>query len=331
MEDQRQRHRPPRQRTDRQAGGGDDSEYERLFKEQERSKLLKLALFEIFFVTVILPITVLVTGIEVVIGTLGLVTYPVRGKQAFGPWYRIRDMWELCWRHVKYVTRYATVPKFRREVEALRSSVETRINDLQMGARVRRVGESLVAPFEYVDPEVLTAVFIQLLPFAIFVPHMIVATAGLLATWNVWTYYDVAQPLVEPPPAVVVEYQPQIADQQEANFGPWLTRGQVISQVNESSFQNLALIDSTGGIKYSEVHVGSLEGFAPRVTEKIVNPRVNDNGTISFKDQRGSELTVNPGQIFLFENYKSYAFAFTSDGKVLAIRQSILITTEISR
>lgn len=337
-QDERQRHRARPGIRPVARSADQDAEFEGLHKTQERRNFLRLLAFEAAFFGLILPATAVVTLVEAIVGTLGLATYPVRGSAAFAPWRRIKQMWGLLSRHVRYVTRYAFVPKFRREVAQASASVREKIASLQLQERTRRVGEharrvseNIAAPFAYVDKDVLLALLPQLLPGAILLPHFVVATLGLMLTWNAWTFYDVASPALAPPPQVIVEYQPQIADQQESDFGPWLTRGQVIEQVDAPSFKNLALIDSVGGIKYSAVHIGSTEGFAPRVTEKIVSPRVNEDGSVTFRDQRGSELTVNPGQVFLFEGYKSFAFAFDPDGKVLAIRLPNLTTLEMSR
>jgi hypothetical protein len=151
----------------------------------------------------------------------------------------------------------------------------------------------------------------------------------MIVSFSAWHYYDVAEPREEPLPEIRVEYEPQIADRQEEDFGPWYRRATVIRRVDDPEFRNIVLLSDTGRMQYSRRFQGADDGFRDRSSDRITSSRVTDSGQIVFRDSHRNRFRVNPGQVFMFENYRSFAFRFTESGQLQAVRLEDLRTERL--
>jgi len=293
---------------------------------EDRQSLLRLFGAECFFFGVMVPGTILLTVVGCGVGIVMLPTAIWRGDKAYSAWFQIRQLWRLVDRHIRYIFKYAFMPGFRREVDRQREGLREKVKQFQALQPFERLQHKL--DFDYVDIEVLLGVLPHLLPFAILVPHLIVVSVGMLSVWGVWTYVERPEVQASPKPVAEVVYEPQIADQQEADYGPWDRRGDVLDEVDDLDFINLVLLSDTGSLQYSQAHAGSMEGFEPISSPKVINATLEE-GQITFYDQHRNKYTVNPGQVFLFENYKSKAFAFNPAGELLAVDAEALETVEL--
>ncbi len=179
--------------------------------------------------------------------------------------------------------------------------------------------------FEYVDAATLFALLPYVIGYSAIIVHCVLTTIVVISGYGVYKHYQVTATLPSTPQQqTIVKYQPQIADQQELDFGPWFDRGQVMDRVNNTDFKNIALLSDTGSVKYSQTKVIIDQGFVlTPFHERIVNPRsANNPGQISFEDQVGQNFTVNKNQAFMFEGYASKVFMFDANGKLMTIAQS---------
>jgi hypothetical protein len=171
------------------------------------------------------------------------------------------------------------------------------------------------------------ALAIQFLPYAIWIPQLIVSTIGFISVWSYMPHYQGVVMHATPAPAATVVYQMQPADEQEADFGPWNNRAQVIDRVKTPGFRQIALLSDSGSAKYARHKVGLVDGFAAASTEKVSNARLL-NGQIAFEDEHNNTFAVNPDQVFLLEGDTSTAFVFTSAAQLKTIPLKQLHTKE---
>jgi len=283
---------------------------------------------ELIFFLFIIPVTIFMSGIEVIVGVPALISLAWGNKKALVPWRRIRSSWSLILRHMKYITFYACSSKYRKMVNDRKEAVRKQLEKMY---KMRIPSISLELPeVDFVEVGMVIALMPQIFSLAIIFTNVAIATFWMISVWGVWTYVDTPATQTEPPPEVQVVYEPQIADQQEENYGPWFNKGEVFKRTREPSFLNLALLSDSGSLKYSQFHTGVLDGFNPSNSAKVIAPRVNERGQIEFKDQHGNKFTVNPSQVFLIENYKSEAFTFTPEGKLLSVPMDTLMTKEVN-
>ena len=303
---------------------------------EDRFQLARLFGTELIFFGIMVPGTVLLTVVGSVVGVISYPSRIWRGDRAYSAWWQIAGMWRLVFRHIRFIFKWAFVPAFRREVDRQRETVRHKITQMKERARAARTGLAARRPrfdfdldFEYIDGEVLLALLPQFLYLAVLTPHMVIVLIGTTVSLCTIQFYGVSEPRTEPVVEVEVEYEPQIADQQEADYGPWFNRGQVFDKVNDPNFTNIALLSDVGSAQYSQAHAGDLSSFTPRNSERVVNAQLTETGQINFKDQHRNQHTVNPGQVFLFENYKAFAFVFDEQGNLMATKASELNTVEV--
>ncbi len=284
---------------------------------------------ELFFFTVVLPLTVVISAVEIAVGLLSLLTVPFVGARAYRPWQRLRALWALVWRHLRYVFSYAFVPQVRGDLEAAQRAAKDKIDALK--ERVPEIPDLPALQADAIDLEVLLITLVAMLPAAVVGTHVLIAVVVVLSTWTVArTTYGVAELPAEPTTPVEVAYEPQIADKQEADYGPWFQRGEVFSEVAEPDFLNLALLSDDGSAQYSQRVVGLPDGFEARaVHDRVRHAKLEATGQVVFRDPHNNRFAVNPGQVFLFENYKSEAFTFDDAGKLQAIGAAELRIEEI--
>ncbi|MBT3222543.1 MAG: hypothetical protein HN348_26005 [Proteobacteria bacterium] len=82
-------------------------------------------------------------------------------------------------------------------------------------------------------------------------------------------------------------------------------------------------------MQYSKRFVGDLDGFQTRVWHERVRAPAVDGQQVVFQDQHGNRFRLNPGQVFLFENYKSFAFFLDANAGLKVIRATDLDALEI--
>ena len=286
------------------------------FDYQRSASMSSMQLFraEAIFFLFIIPVTILMSGIETIVGIPALVTLPWRREKALVPWRRIRQSWTLILRHMKYITFYTCSSKYRKMVNDRKEAVRKQLEKMY---KMRVPSISLELPeVDFVNVGMVLALMPQIFSLTTILGNAAVAVFWMIATWGVWHYVDTPVAITEPPPEVKVVYEPQIADQQEADYGPWFNKGEVFKQTREPDFLNLVLLSDTGSAKYSQMFRGDLAGFTPQSSEKIIAARLTESGQITFKDQHGNSFTINPDQVFLIENYKSFAFVFDSEGNL---------------
>jgi hypothetical protein len=139
----------------------------------------------------------------------------------------------------------------------------------------------------------------------------------VLSVWGIRHYYLEAPvaPTTPPKPPAAEVYQPQVADKQENDLGPWLNSGEVMDERVKPTFLNLALISDTGTIKYSKRYGSETDGsfFVPYMSEHIADARV-DGTQVTFHDDRHNKIRINFMQVFLFENDAVRAYQFSNLG-----------------
>jgi len=293
------------------------------------AKKARLVFDESVFFGLIIPFVVCWSVIELSVQLTVLPSVFWRGRQAFTPWFRLCELWGLVRRHWHFITRYFFVTRFRHSVQAGWQKTSARATELK--SRIRLPDFSLAELNE--EDVVNVSLFVSLLPSLItvsaFFVHCLVATFWLIATWNIHTYYSVEdqKPAVGTAPPVVV-YQPQIADKQEADYGPWFKETEVAKEVRENPlFKNLVLLSDSGVVKYSQYFVGETFGFKIRNTEKVIGSKIEANGQVRFKDQHGKIFVLNVEQAFMFENDSAWIYMFSPSGQLLAIKPADLQTS----
>lgn len=276
--------------------------------------LLKLLMEIGFFLAVVLAVVLTVADIFV-----GIVRYLwgrlVQQRPNFNPWQQTMNVWRMIGKHIVYLFKMFN-SGFREEMRSKRKAMHARARLVRDSVR-GSVGED----FDYVD----AVAFFTLVPYmvvsAVFLWQAIVAAVIVFSGYHVYKQVQTTPTLHKTPqPVTKVEYQPQVADQQETDFGPWLNRGQVFDKVNKPDFKNLVMISDTGSLTYSEKTVSEAGFQQLDFNERVVNPRVlKPSGQIAFTDQLGQGYAINPGQAFLFAGYQSKMFMFNAQGQLLAI------------
>lgn len=265
-------------------------------------------------------------GFTVIDGLLFGLFRVLRGRKFTDP--EIRESWYHVKRFFQYKWKYAWEKDFRQAVKDYKTKareVRDRTSD-QLHSFKRRLDE-----FEITDSDIYAGVefmgaMAQMGYVALVVTYAVVIIGGF-GTYGAIKYYNVP----DPAPALVkekpIEYTPQEADVQDANYGPWFNRGEVLQKVNDPNFLSMAKVDGTGTVQYSKtVTAPKTDNFKPlNFHERVINPSVTEKGQITFRDQERNTFTVNPGQVFIFEGYKSKAFVFDKAGKLYGIDPKELI------
>lgn len=272
-----------------------------------------------FFIGVV--IAIVLTAIDIV---LGLFRYGwcrlVQGKPNFNPWDDLINTWIIIGRHISYLWKMVFVPSFRQAVAANRVAMHRRVNNLRIS-----FGDATatLSDFEYVDAEMAFVVIygsIYAILGTIVAVHTLVALLTVASLYGVYHYVELPKPASIPQVERNITFEPQVADKQEADFGPWNDRGTVLDQVNNPSFYNIAMLSDTGSIKYSQSKVADESVFTPLAfTERVVNPHKNEHGQMEFEDQTGKKFVINKHQAFVFEGYSPKVFMFTANGKLAAV------------
>lgn len=277
---------------------------------------------ELLFVGVALPLSVVFMIIGLLWGTFTAALYSNRLK-ARAPWREVASVASLLRKHFRYLYLGYYLPwRTNRNLRAQQES-------MKKNPRREEWVKTISTPaFDAIDAEVFFLLVLQCLPYIVLLPHAIIATVALVSVWGIKVHYGVAELPTGHVPEVRVVYEPQIADRQEADFGPWLSRGEVLERSTQNTFLNIALLSDIGTVRYSQNKVALSAGFETRVSEKIVNPRV-EGRQVHFHDQHDNVFVLNLGQAFLIEGYKSYAFMFDNDGQLTAVPLNQLKTQEV--
>jgi hypothetical protein len=262
----------------------------------------------LFFLTVILAVI-----LTVVDAFFGIVRYLygriIKHRPNFNPWEQTANVWRMIWKHILYLFKMLG-PEFREQMKTQRIAMHNAVRTTRDSVR-GTVGDD----FDYVDAAYFFAMLPYLIVNSIFLTQAAVATFIVFSTLGVIHYHQNTASFPAHPQA-----ETHVADQQEADFGPWHNRGEVIDQVTDPKFKNIAFISDTGAVRYSVAKVASLTGFAQLdFNERVVNPQVLPNGQIHFLDQLGNEYSINAFQAFLFEGYMSKMFIFDASGKLFGI------------
>jgi hypothetical protein len=231
----------------------------------------------------------------------------------------VRQSWRYIWRYIRYMWRYFWNPElrevineYRRKARGFGNTTNDQLNELKGRIREFEVSE---------DDFVAGLQFTYAIWHLSFVTYVLVTAIIAAGSVTVWKFYPTPNPAPVPVVEKPVEFTPTEADVQDTNYGPWLNRGEVFDKVADPKFVNMAKVDSTGTIQYSETVTNpNLDGFKPlNFHERVINPTVVEKGQIRFHDNERNTFTVNPGQVFIFEGYKSKAFYFDQAGKLYGI------------
>lgn len=281
-----------------------------------------------FFIGVV--IAIVLTAIDIVLGLFRYVWGRlVQDKPNFNPWTNLINTWIVIGRHLSYLWKMVFVPSFRQAVATKRVSMHRRINDLRIS-----FGDATAAlsDFEYVNAEMAFVVMyggIYAILGSIVAIHTLVALFTVASLYGVYHYVELPKPASVPQAERKIIFEPQVADKQEADFGPWNDRGTVLDQINNQNFHNIAMLSDTGSVKYSQSKIGDESVFTPLAfTERVVNPHENEHGQIEFEDQTGKKFTVNKRQAFLFEGYNPKVFMFTINGQIAAVDSDKMRTSK---
>ena len=267
-----------------------------------------------FFLGVALA--VVLTVVDVILGIGRYIIGRMRGKSHFNPWGNIGLIWKMIGLHIAYLIRLAQ-PAFRESIKRNREAMHRRAAAARDA--FRRAGDATIfQDFDYIDVETFFAFLWPILTYGWLVLELVLCFIGSLA-YPGMKYYASTQKVTTPMQQTKIVYQPQVADKQDLDFGPWKSEGEMADQARNKGFRNLAIVNDTGEIKYSPSKVGDLSGFMPLgFSDRIVNPRLNSDGRIAFHDPHKEEFTVNPYQVFMVESYDSQAFYFNDGGQLFA-------------
>ncbi|MDB5194183.1 MAG: hypothetical protein JWN50_197 [Parcubacteria group bacterium] len=282
----------------------------------------KQIMLELGFVASI-GIAVAYTAIAVPVG-LGQAVFQ-DGFQWDNAWRQAGRVWGAIFGHMKYLFRYTFSPAFRKLVRSSRRAMRERAELVSSNLRGFK---DAVGELDYIDAGVLFV----LLYDGIFIGWMVwlvaLGFAGMIGSWGYRHYYTVAVPTHAPEVQTKIVYQPQVADQQEADFGPWSKAGEVSERVSDPNFKNTAIFSDVGSAKYSQIHVADRAKFAPLDnSELILNPRT-EGSQIFFDDQHGNHFRVNPYQAFMFESDDYRVFMFDEKANILAVKTTNLKRNE---
>jgi hypothetical protein len=267
-----------------------------------------------FFLTVILAI--ILTVVDVFVGIVRYVVGRIfQGRPNFNPWAQTTNVWRMIWKHVAYLFKMLG-PEFRTQMKTQRAAMHNAVRAARNSYR-GTVGDD----FDYVDAAFFFSILPSLIVNGVFLAQAAVAMAIVISSYGVYHYHqNIATIPSKPQVETKVEYQPQVADKQDADFGPWNNRGEVITHVSDLNFINLVAISDTGALRYSISKIVTAQGFVHTdFNERVINPQLLPNGQVQFKDQIGEEYKVNPNQAFLFEGYSSKLFMFDAGGKLMSI------------
>jgi hypothetical protein len=283
---------------------------------------VKKLLLEVGFLLGVL-LAVILTAVDIILGIGRYLIGRARGRSHFNPWKNIQALWRMIGLHLLYLFNLIR-PSFRESLRRNRETMHRRAVTLRES--FKRTGDiGVFRELEYADG-VDVAMFFAIVPYgiigSIILVQAVTATVTVISLYGVYkVYHPTATLRTAPEQQTVVTYQPQVADQQETDFGPtWLDRGSVFGKVNDPEFKSVALLSDTGSIKYSATKVVESAGFTPLAwSERVSNPSPTSTGQIHFSDQTGHEFTVNKEQAFMFEGYSSKMFMFDTNGKLMAV------------
>ena len=268
-----------------------------------------------FLLSVVLA--VILTAVDIVLGLFRYAWKRANGYPNFNPWQQICNLWIMIGRHIAYLFRLFNAD-FREQVRQQRTAMHRAASAFH-GSMSNAKSE--LAEFDYVDAVVFFSYLPSLISFSFFLVQAAVALVTVISVYGVYKHYQVtAVQHTFPEAKTIVEYQPQVADKQEMDFGPWFNRGEVLERVNNPNFKNIALLSDTGGVKYSKNKTVIQAGFvlAP-FNERVVNPHLTEDGQMTFTDQLGNEYWLNKEQGFMFEGYASKMFMFDASNRLTTI------------
>jgi hypothetical protein len=270
-------------------------------------RALRWVCLEALFVVSAIVVTVL-TVVDLIAGCFRyLYGRVVLQYGHYNPWEKTVRVWRLMGAHVSYVIR-SFQTDLSEQVARSRQTVSAYTSDTDL---------------DYVDEFQFFALLPVAIGYGFLLVHCIIAIVTVISLYGVYERHGVATPRTTPEVETVVAYVPQVADQQEMDFGPWLDRGQVTDRINDQNFLNIALLSDTGSVKYSQTKVSSGDGFSfTPFHERVVNPHTLPNGQVEFSDQHGKHFVVNKKQAFMFEGYATKAFMFDQDGKLTTVAQT---------
>lgn len=132
-----------------------------------------------------------------------------------------------------------------------------------------------------------------------------------------------AKPVQEPPTPAQV-YVPSEIQQQEKDFGPWLTSLEADKLRQRSGVNNLMLINDTGTVRLSALYTVSSDdpAWQPSRSTRVESFKIDDTA-VSFTDDRRNSYHLNLDQPFSFENLRPLIFIFTRDGLKQAKREQV--------
>ncbi len=291
----------------------------------------KRLMLEALFFGVFVPLAIVYAAAGSVWGIVTVAARPFGASPqfAYGPWKDIGSILALLWKHVRFIYRLEFLPWRKKRLEEKRVRAMEQLAALRYESSRRAQVRALISSSDCdsVDAEMFWLLVIQFLPYAIFIPQLVVSTIGFISVWSFMPHYSGVVVYAPAVPAPTVVYEPQPADVQEADFGPWLNRGQVIDIVKAPTYRKIAFLSDTGSAKYSVRKTGRLDGFSAARTEKITSVRLI-NGQIAFEDERHNRFAVNPGQVFLLSGDTASAYVFTSDAQLQIIDYKKLQTEE---
>jgi hypothetical protein len=263
-------------------------------------------------------VAVVLTVIDIFVG---LVRYVWKRKRHhypnFNPWKETCNMWAMIGGHVAFEWKKFTDIDFRRHVKAQRQSMHAAA--IAMRSSLRGATQSITPDFEYVDAEMFLAYFWPTVTYGWLLFELVISFVGALA-YPGMRYYASTQQVTTPRQETHIVYQPQTADKQDADFGPWRGEGEVFKELHTSTFRNILMLNELGEVKASPDKVGTLDGFQLLgFSDRIVNPRVSRDGRIDFHDPHQQSFSVNPDEVFMFEGYDSQAFYLNARAQLYAI------------
>ncbi len=310
-------------------------------------KGLKRFGLEAVFFCIVIPLFVLFAVVYAAIGIFLLICAPfaraIAGRWVkffTEPWSCIASVGGVIKKHLVYIYKCDYVPwrdkrraKQAEEAARKQAHAEPQVSIPRAAQTPRPSPRYDRAYYDSVDTvDVITALQLMYhmgVTVYVFV-HFLITLIGTISVWGAGHVLNKPEMPETIAPAPTVTFQPQVADKQEADYGPWLDAGEVFDERRETDFLNIALISDTGSVKYSRRLMGSPKGFEPTSgNDKVIRHEKTGSGQVKFKDERQNSFTVNPKQAFLFEGYKSRVFMFSPEGKLLMIATKNFKTTEL--
>lgn len=287
----------------------------------------RLMVVQMKFFALALPLSVTFVVVGSVLGVLNVVTLPFRenAKASFRePWAQVWSVLRVIGKHFRYLYRCEWLPRRREQLAAALKKQREKLAAAKAKRTARERYEAQRAmlrssDFDVIDAEFAVLLTGQMLPFLVILPHLVFCFIGMVSVMGYTVYYDgTVKKGTAPIVAPVAEYEMQVVDRQERDFGPWYKRGEIRAEADQIGFRNIALLNDAGTLRYSRRFTVPKDGFTPAVTHKVYGARVRSDGRIDFKDQHRNGYTLNPWQAFLFENHKTSVFMFDADGRILS-------------